>query len=170
MPKPNTNWPNPISKSLQNHLLGMGATRPGFDRCGGRLTGFHPRRREAAAARRCSGRRGCQSSRPPFPPWPPPSCRSPGDPTRGCCVVSRAGEGTARAATASGVGRWGERRLEGQGSERCVCFFSQYPSAWGFSMDGVVLLNGRFCPLQSSSPTRQLVFKSFCTVAASSSG
>jgi len=46
------------------------------------------------------------------------------------------------AATASGGGRWGERRLEGQGSGRCVCFFSQYPSAWGFC------LCGRGCPFQ----------------------
>lgn len=87
----------------------MGATRPGFDRCGGRLTGFHPRRREAAAARRCSGRRGCQSSRPPFPQWPPPSCQSPGDPTRGCCVVSRKGEGTA-----GGGDRLGRRAMGGE--------------------------------------------------------
>lgn len=79
----------------------------------------------------------------------------------------------------------GGRRLEGRGSERCVCFFSlKYPSAWGFCPCGVVLFNGRFCPLQGSSPTRLqqranvlvltnrdmilklhfVKFKSFCTV------
>lgn len=184
MPKPNTNWPNPISESLQNHLLGMGATQPGFDRCGGGLlvSILEGGRRRLVAG--VVGDEGVKAVDRHFLR----GHHHPAD-RRG---ILRGGAASSPARARARRGRrppresgGGGRRLEGRGSERCVCFFSlKYPSAWGFCPCGVVLFNGRFCPLQGSSPTRLqqranvlvltnrdmilklhfVKFKSFCTV------